>query len=285
MRRKIFAWVLFFVVFLVASGASLAVMPSPTPQVITKSKNQKQVTIPSTAVQVTPNVFSLGSTVDQASGKVVDGFMIVHRKKSNASANSKKPGGMTACYSFLASGAKWKSSEPWLVNATNTASISATDIFARMQGGVSKWEDATDGLENNGVAGDVLGSGSLTQEELVADSTATDNKNEVYFGSIADSDTIAVTIVWGIFRGPTTSRQLVEWDMVFDDVKFNWSTSGASGAMDFDNIATHELGHAVGLADLYNSCVEETMYGYASEGETNKRTLNAGDLQGMNSLY
>ncbi|MDX1607881.1 MAG: matrixin family metalloprotease, partial [Candidatus Spechtbacterales bacterium] len=82
------------------------------------------------------------------------------------------------------------------------------------------------------------------------------------------------------------NRELVEWDMVFDDVDFNWSTTGDVNAMDFESISTHELGHAVGLADLYTSdCSEETMYGYATEGETKKRDLNSGDITGMSKLY
>ena len=55
--------------------------------------------------------------------------------------------------------------------------------------------------------------------------------------------------------------------------------------IDFYNIATHELGHSVGMTDLYNFCTEETMYGYATEGETKKRDLNAGDIAGINALY
>ncbi len=56
--------------------------------------------------------------------------------------------------------------------------------------------------------------------------------------------------------------------------------------MDFDNIATHELGHSFGLDDLYeDTCFEETMYGYASTGETNKRTLENGDITGIYTLY
>lgn len=285
--RKVVAWVIFLALFLVASEVSQAVMPDPTEVPNTKSHNQKPLTIPATAVQVAPNVFSLGSVVDPATGLVVDGFMIVHRKQYNAkNVNAaSKPGGSTACYGYLASGAKWKIVEPWIMNSANTRGMDNTTVFSLMQNGVTKWEDATDGIPNNGILGDILGNGSTTSATLTSDSLSPDNQNEVYFGSIADSNTIAVTTVWGVFRGPTSSRQLVEWDMVFDDVKFNWSTIGASDAMDFENISTHELGHAVGLADLYNSCVDETMYGYASQGEIKKQTLNTGDLQGMNSLY
>jgi len=56
--------------------------------------------------------------------------------------------------------------------------------------------------------------------------------------------------------------------------------------MDLQNIATHELGHGVGLGDLYiTACSEETMYGYSNYGETKKRTLNAGDIMGIQKLY
>ena len=73
---------------------------------------------------------------------------------------------------------------------------------------------------------------------------------------------------------------------MYDDVSFDWSATGEEGKMDFENIATHELGHSVGMADLYDSvCSQETMYGYASEGETNKRSLEAGDIAGVKKLY
>ncbi len=56
--------------------------------------------------------------------------------------------------------------------------------------------------------------------------------------------------------------------------------------MDFENIATHELGHSVGMGDLYTAeCNQQTMYGYASNGETNKRTLESGDINGIRALY
>ena len=113
-----------------------------------------------------------------------------------------------------------------------------------------------------------------------------DGKNEVYFGSISEPGAIAITIVWGYFRGPPGARELVEWDMVFDQQDFSWSSNGDANRMDFENIATHELGHAAGLDDLYTGeCAEQTMYGYAAEGETKKRTLEAGDIAGISELY
>lgn len=77
----------------------------------------------------------------------------------------------------------------------------------------------------------------------------------------------------------------MEWDQVYDDVDFDWSDNGEAGKMDFEEIATHELGHAVGLGHPEDSCTEETMYRYASLGETKKRDLNTGDIAGIATLY
>jgi hypothetical protein len=216
----------------------------------------------------------------------VEGYAIVHKKNQNARGGSAKPPkGGTACYGFLASGAKWKTVEPWVMNTENVNGLDSGTLFNLMDGGVSKWEDAADGTVN-GFGPTILGSGSITSSTLTVDNASPDGANEVYFGSISDSGAIAITSVWGIFGGPPQNRELIEWDMVFDEADFGWSTSGESDKMDFENIAVHELGHAFGLADLYTSaCAEETMYGYATEGETKKQTLNAGDIQGISALY
>lgn len=231
-------------------------------------------------------VIPLGTALDPGTGEVVEGYAIVHYKDRAA-----KPAGerkaTNTCSTYLASGAKWKSLEPWVVNPANGEGLDGGTVFNLLAGGIGKWEEATDGNVKNGAGYDILGEGAVTGLELVADTSAPDDQNEVYFADITDSSAIAVTIVWGIFGGPPQTRKLVEWDQVYDDVTFNWSAeaTGVSEKMDFDNIATHELGHGVGMGDLYNTCTEETMYGYAIEGETKKRDLNAGDIAGINKLY
>lgn len=231
-------------------------------------------------------VIALGTATDPGTGKVAQGFAIIHRREGEArGSGGAKPG--NACYTYLGKGAKWRTVEPWFVNPTNGDGLDGATVANLLTGGVTKWEDAADGVVGNGVGVDVLGSGTATTSQLSADTAAPDNQNEVYFADISDSSAIAVTIVWGVFGGPISGRQLVEWDQVYDDVTFDWSAdaAGVPGKMDVDNIATHELGHSVGLGDLYNSCTEETMYGYSAATETKKRNLNAGDIAGINTLY
>lgn len=232
-------------------------------------------------------VISLGTAVDPASGKVVEGYAFVHPK--NAPAKPPWAGGnsgATKCYGFLARGAKWKTIEPWLVNPSNSRGLTGNFVLNNLGDDIVKWEDAADGTVGGGGSIDILGNGSSTLATLVADTISPDGSNEVYFADISSSNAIAVTIIWGIFGGPSAGRELVEWDQIYDDVDFDWSSSGEGGKMDFENIATHELGHSVGLDDLYDSnCSEQTMYGYASYGETKKQTLESGDIAGISTLY
>jgi len=239
-------------------------------------------------------VISLGTAVDPQSGKVVEGFAIIHPKKGY----HHRPGhgggppsggnggtGTSDCFSFLAKGAKWKSVEPWIVNTSNNAGLGGTFVFNNLTADIDKWEDAADGTVGDGSSVNILGNGSTTSSTLVADTSLPDGQNEVYFADVSSSGAIAVTIVWGIFRGPPSQRELVEWDQIYDDVDFDWSSSGEAGKMDFGNIAMHELGHSFGLGHPDDSCTEETMYRFGSEGETKKQTLEAGDITGVNKLY
>jgi len=243
--------------------------------------------LPPHVVEVAPHVFSLGSAIDPSSGKQVEGFAFVYPREAfhhrpGHTGGPGGPGGGKAenkCYSTFAKGASWKSIESWLVNPANTSGLSSNFVLNNLTADIAEWEGAVDG------GATILGNGSATNAILSADSNAPDGFNEVYFGSIADQGAIAVTIVWGVFGGPPTQRELIEWDMVFDQVDFAWANDGSAGAMDFENIAQHELGHALGLTHPDDSCTEETMFRLANNGETKKRDLNAGDIAGVNELY
>ena len=236
--------------------------------------------LPPRAAEVAPNIFSLGSAIDPASGKQVEGLAIIHPKKAAAKPDQAGGGAQTKnrCYAVLAKGAAWKTTEAWLVNPANSRGLDESFVVSNLIADVAEWENAA-GNSN------IFDDGSATATALSADNSAPDGLNEVYFGAIDGEGTIAVTIVWGIFSGPVGQRELVEWDMVFDQTDFDWASDGRAGAMDFENIAQHELGHAFGLGHPGDGCSEETMYRFADYGEIKKRDLNTGDIAGINQLY
>lgn len=145
---------------------------------------------------------------------------------------------------------------------------------------VSQWENADDPAN---VIMDYLDSSIVVDVASIGSSM--NDQNEVAFGDITDEGVIAATWVWRTTSGPPHERYIAEWDQVYDVVSFSWSSTGDPNAMDFDNIATHEVGHAVGMGHPESTCVDETMYAYASNGETIKRDLHTGDIAGVNGLY
>lgn len=237
--------------------------------------------LPAHAILILENIYLLGRSGEYT------GYAIIHKKKGYGKppGTPGKGGGNdnsdeeSDCYEFLARGAKWKNPEDYVINPKNEDLISEDKVLSIFRESVSKWEDAA-------AYYDIIGDGAITSDILSADLDAPDELNEVYFADIQEPGVIGVTIIWGIFGGPPRNRKLVEWDQVYDDVDFRWGTDEESDKMDLENIVIHELGHSVGLGDLYiESCSEQTMFGYSTEGETKKRTLEAGDIAGISELY
>lgn len=294
MNRKLIAG------FVCIAAALLLTGPTPSSQAAGPG-NGRRVALPDHAAAVVPGkLFWLGTALDQ--GRLVEGYAIIHPKKGlgkpggcnndgvcqgweNASCSDcgsqEPPVPDSTCYAFLAKGARWKTPESYIVDPANRAGLNESLVSFNLAEGIQAWEDAANNPE-------IIGA-EMSETVDGADTITPDGKNEVYFADVAETNAIAITIVWGIFGGPPKGRELVEWDQVYDDQDFTWSddcTLGCTREMDFPNIAIHELGHTMGLADLYTSdCSAETMYGYASAAETDKRSLEAGDITGISKLY
>ena len=251
---------------------------TPNENASDKAKDETKFVIPENAKEIAPGVFHLGKFVSE--GQIVEGIAIFHHRAWHGEG----PGGgngdeESSCYAFLINGYKWKKVEPWIVNAQNSPGLSDDFVLSNIELDIQKWEDAA--------SRNILGEGSLTTAPLAADLVwPTDAINEVYFDDIASPGAVGVTIVWYTSLG----NKLIEWDMVLDDVDYGWTDSsidGMPGMIDFENVVTHELGHATGMGHPDDSCTEETMFRFISlaAGETKKRDLNAGDIAGINALY
>ncbi|MFH1662950.1 MAG: matrixin family metalloprotease, partial [Chloroflexota bacterium] len=121
-----------------------------------------------------------------------------------------------------------------------------------------------------------------------------DGQNTVSWTRIAPKSTIAIATFWYYSdSNPATFDPIMEFDIVFNSF-LNWgidtdgegTTFELTNAFDIQNIATHEVGHIVGLGDLYDSGNSYlTMYGYGSLGETQKISLDGGDIAGALAIY
>ncbi len=185
--------------------------------------------------------------------------------------NPARPGKTDTCYKLM--GVKWKSFPvSYVINPANSQGVNESFIVSAIATSAETWDAATSSeILNDAYAvdyGAVYGAQNFV--------------NAIDFADYPDDRVIAITSVWYTPRG----KQIVEFDMRFN-TRFSWGDAEINPAkMDVQNIAVHELGHAVGLADIYSTaCSPVTMYGYSTEGETHKRTLEQPDITGLQKMY
>ena len=115
--------------------------------------------------------------------------------------------------------------------------------------------------------------------------------------SVKYPDAIGITIAWYI-RG---KKLIVDCDTALNTAPaFVWTQTISTDPnnellpdtplydVDVQNIMTHEAGHWLQLDDLYQETepyTEQTMYGYASDRELKKRSLESGDIDGIRNIY
>lgn len=181
---------------------------------------------------------------------------------------SQKP---ETCYKLL--GVKWTTLPVnYVINPTNPQNLSESFITSTIATSAETWDAAT--------------SQNLFDDLYTIDHTAQygvqNFQNAIVFGDYPDSGVIGVTSVWYTRIG----KRIVEFDMLLN-TDFQWGDAALdTSKMDLQNIATHELGHSVGLGDIYSiSCSTVTMFGYSSEGEISKRSLESPDITGLQRMY
>ncbi len=181
------------------------------------------------------------------------------------------------CYDFLGKGVLWKELPQDYVIDPDNSGMSKSFVVSAITKATEEWDKNT--------SAELFGTYTV-EYDADWDDDAPDGRNELVFENYPKAGVIAVTNVWGYFSGPPSIRKIVEFDVMFD-TDYTWGDATVNEAlMDLQNIATHEIGHGVGLDDLYeDTCQEETMYGYSSEGEIKKRSLNDDDITGLQELY
>lgn len=192
----------------------------------------------------------------------------IHYAKPSTGA---KPPSVTTCYKLM--GVKWASFPVnYVINPVNSQGLSESFVTSALSTGAETWDAAT--------------SRELFNNIYIVDYNAQygvqDFKNSIVFGDYSNNNVIAITSVWFTRVG----KKIVEFDQLYN-TRFNWGDATADVTkMDLQNVATHELGHAVGMDDIYSTiCSAVTMYGYSNNGETQKRTLEQPDAAGLQKMY
>ena len=191
-----------------------------------------------------------------------------------------KPVRDDGCYSFISKDMEWWTQPAYTISVDleGEYSVSQDQFEQAVEASISEW--------NSPILSDTsfIGFGAQTVDSDQATGIVNDEVNTISFGDYDRDGVIAVCSVWGYYGGPPAKRQITEFDVMLD-TDYAWGV-GDEEKMDLQNILTHELGHAVGLGDLYTTeCDTQTMYGFSTEGDIEKRTLESGDIAGLNILY
>ena len=205
----------------------------------------------------------------------LDKIVFIHYKDGEV----KQVGGAyksPTCYKLM--DVKWKTLPISFVY--NPGAYDPTFVSTAISASAAEWDSHTSATLFDGYTIDSSATWDDTADKV-------DYKNEYVFGYYSDTNVIAVTNVWYT----RFSKQIVDYDVLFNTY-YRWfdctqtKCTSTNKGMDLQNIATHETGHGLGLADIYNSvCSSVTMFGYSSYGETQKRTLEPADVTGLQKIY
>lgn len=107
---------------------------------------------------------------------------------------------------------------------------------------------------------------------------AYDDVNLVDFGHLG-AGALALNYTW--YQG----GHILEVDLRLNRHDYRWTNRpGGKNRYQVANVATHEIGHQLGLDDLSDPHGSLTMFGRMGKGEMSKTTLGRGDLKGASAL-
>ncbi len=175
------------------------------------------------------------------------------------------------CYAL--NGPKWASlPTSYAINPTNSQGISQQFLSSSIASSFQAWDNATSTRLFNGSVGIDYGAAFGVHDYV----------NSISFMNLGGPGIIGGATQW---FDPVDSG-VVEFDIFLNSYYLWGDAVQDSGRMDVQGIVTHELGHGLGLGDIYDSqCMGVTMYGYTNYGDTGKRTLERQDKVGLQILY
>jgi MYXO-CTERM domain-containing protein len=174
-------------------------------------------------------------------------------------------------------GSKWSTSSipvAWYLNENGSSDLGMDATEAAVQASFDTWQ----AVDCCAIAFSYRGpTGQVADVERSDDSNVV-SWNETNFTHGASA--IAITSMWSSGRGTMS-----ESDIECNGQYMSWDTRGSGGNVDTQSILTHEIGHFLGLGDLYDGAhSSSTMYGIYSGG-TGSRSLAEDDMAGCRAIY
>jgi len=168
-------------------------------------------------------------------------------------------------YMLIAGGIKWPDTIFYQINAAGSE-LPESNVLTALTSASEEWDDWVDA--------EIFANPTQTTETDIG----RDTNNRIVWADLQEG-VIARCHLWYV---PPT-KTILEFDIEFN-TDYEWVIG--DGSMDVQNIATHELGHGVGLNDLRPPKTWKlTMYQYSWEGDTGKSDLGNGDTLGIQELY
>lgn len=186
--------------------------------------------------------------------------------------------GLTAAIAYSTSGYKWNgTSASYYISSTFAASFRTA-----MQASDAAWDAAGSKFRFKYL-------GTTTRNPNTFSSYSLDGFSNIGYFNNGNTGIIATT------RGGVTNltdKIISERDTTLNTY-YGFTTVGAAGSYDVQNIMTHEFGHWLKLLDLSSVwgpsfctlAMESTMCGTTVPGETRKRTLEGDDKAGIKNIY
>ena len=175
----------------------------------------------------------------------------------------------------------WKKARKWWIGATPSG-LNRDAVIKAVRNAQSEW---TNDINWCGIK-DQANPPASYQGKTSDDSVTDDGKSVIDWGSLKNDQNcnmaLACTFTWYDEEGVP-----IESDIRFNTA-YKWSTTGASGALDIQSVAAHEIGHVLQFDHVTNASKDDEtnlMWPYFATGNTSGRKLGRGDALEDNSHY